>query len=269
MNPRGTGRPTADALRGGMPGIAAGLLLALVSFAAPAAFLSVAATLPSVAAAPAATQSPAPAERGPHDATARHPFDDVERWVRVFDDPGRDAWQRPSLVVEALRLRPGMVVADLGAGTGYFLPYLAKALRPGGIILAIDPQPEMVRHLAERTHEAKIAGVVPVLALPDDPFLPEGRVDRVLIVDTYHHIDDRTGYFRRMRRALAPGGRVVVVDFHKKPLPVGPPPEHKLERDFVVKEMTLSGYDLADEKDFLPYQYLLVFAPIPPAEPHP
>jgi len=234
-----------------------------------ALLLPVAGWLPPAAGGSAAAAAPAPEERGPHDATAHHPFDNVDRWVRVFDDPGRDAWQRPSLVVEALGLRPGMVVADLGAGTGYFLPHLAKPLRPGGILLAIDPEPEMVRHMAERARSEKIAGVVPVLALPDEPFLPEGRVDRVLIVDTYHHIDDRTNYFRRMRRSLTPDGRVVVVDFYKKPLPVGPPPEHKLERDFVVKEMKLSGYDLADAKDFLPYQYMLVFAPIPPAEPHP
>ena len=105
--------------------------------------------------------------------------------------------------------------------------------------------------------------MLPVLASPDDPFLPRGRVDRVLIVDTYHHIDDRLGYFRRMKEALAPGGRVAIVDFHKRPLPVGPPPEHKLSREFVIGEMRQAGWVLSREETFLPYQYFLLFEPAP------
>ncbi len=161
-------------------------------------------------------------QAGPHDATVHHPFDDVEKYVKVFDDPQRDAWQKPREVVEALGLRAGQTVADLGAGTGYFEAYLSKAVTPGGLVLAIDTEPAMVRHLGERMRKEKIAGVLPVLALPEEPFLPLGRVDCLLIVDTYHHIDDRLDYFRRVRPALASGGRVAVVDFQKRDTPVGP-----------------------------------------------
>jgi predicted methyltransferase len=196
-----------------------------------------------------------------HDATAHHPFTHVDQWVRVFDDPTRDRWQKPEEITASLRLAPGMVVADLGAGTGYFTAYLSKAVGPRGLVLAIDTEAEMVRHLGARARQEKTTNVLPILAAPDDPFLPQGRVDRVLVVDTYHHIDDRLNYFRRMREALSAKGLVAIVDFHKRPLPVGPPVEHKLDREFVVQEMRQAGWELAEEKTFLPYQYFLLFAP--------
>ena len=229
-----------------------------------ASFFALALLLPG----PFAAERPAPQapqhgeeRRDPHDATAHHPFDDVEKWIKVFDDPERDAWQKPAEVAEALGLKPGMIVADLGAGTGYFEGHLAKRVTPGGIVLAIDTEPEMVVHLAKRARGSGLDNVVPVLALPDAPFLPGRRVDRVLIVDTYHHIDGRLEYFRRMQEALAPNGRVAIVDFHKKPLPVGPPVEHKLSREFVLEEMQQAGWSLAEEKTFLPYQYFLILEP--------
>lgn len=197
----------------------------------------------------------------PHDATVHHPFTGIDKWTKVFDDPKRDAWQKPRELVEALGLKPGQIIADLGAGTGYFERHLSRAVAPGGIVLAIDIEPEMVRHLGERARKESTPNVVPVLALPKDPFLPAGRVDCVLIVDTYHHIDGRLAYFRRMKDSLAPGGRIAVVDYHKRDLPVGPPPQHKLAREFVLNEMKEAGFVLADEKSFLPYHYFLIFRP--------
>lgn len=205
---------------------------------------------------PATTPPPAS-----HDATAHERFTDVARWVGIFDDPSRDAWQKPGEVAAALALKPGALVADLGAGTGYFERSLARAVGPGGIVLAIDTEPKLIEYLRDRVKRELLEGVLPVLAAPADPFLPRGRVDAVLVVDTYHHIDDRLRYFAALRGALAPGGRVAIVDYHKKPLPVGPPLQHKLAREFVIAEMTQAGYVLADEKTFLPYQYFLVFAP--------
>ena len=196
-----------------------------------------------------------------HDATVRHPFDDPERWAQVFDDPARGEWQKPAELVRALGLKAGMVAADLGAGTGYFEAHLSEAVGPAGMVLAIDTEPAMIGYLGRRAVKEKLANVVPVLALPGEPFLPPGRVDRVLIVDTYHHIDARPEYFRRMRLAMARGGKVAIVDFHKRELPVGPPPEHKLEPEFVTREMQEAGWKLVEQKTFLPYQYFLIFAP--------
>ena len=221
---------------------------------------------PAACAAGAPPATPATTDRdagghaaGEHDATVHHGFEDADRWAKIFDAPDRDEWQKPEMVVEGLALKPGMIVADLGAGTGYFEAHLAKAVGPGGLVLAIDPEPDMLRYLGRRAVKEGLGNVLPVLGLPDQPFLPGGRVDRVLVVDTYHHIDDRLAYFGRMRGTLAPGGRVVIVDFHKRPLPVGPPPEHKIERQVVVDEMVQAGYRLADEKTTLPYQYFLIF----------
>jgi predicted methyltransferase len=210
------------------------------------------------------TQTQPEEHPGSHDATVHHSFEDAERWSKTFDDPQRDTWQKPAEVVKTLELKAGMVAADLGAGTGYFSRFLSDAVSPGGMVLSIDVEPSMVQHLGERARREKLRNLVPVLALPADPFLPTGRVDRVLIVDTYHHIDSRLEYFSRMRQAMASGGKVAIVDFQKRPLPVGPPPEHKLEPAFVVQEMEQAGWRLTGEKDFLPYQYFLIFEPVRP-----
>lgn len=192
-------------------------------------------------------------------ATSHRSFDDVEHWVSVFDDPTRDAWQKPEEVVRALAIEPGMTVADLGAGTGYFLPYLAAAVGQTGTVLAIETEPNLLIHIGERAERARWTNVMPVLASADDPRLPHGGVDRLLIVDTYHHLDDRVAYFRRAARALAPGGRIVIVDWQKRPLPVGPKLDHKLARTQVEHEMRRAGYDLLAAPDLLPHQYLLIF----------
>jgi len=196
---------------------------------------------------------------GPHDATARHSFEDVEHWSRIFDDPARDAWQKPAELVAALALAAGATVADVGAGTGYFSRHLSEAAGPDGAVLAADTEPALVGHLRRRAEQERLANVVPILASPDNPRLPAGACDVVLIVNTWHHIDDRVAYAHRLAAALKPTGRVVIVDFHKRELPVGPPLDHKLAREQVIDEMTQSGYRLTDEPDVLPYQYVLSF----------
>jgi len=195
------------------------------------------------------------------DATTHHSFDDVEHWKAVFDDPARDEWQKPAELVKALAIRAGMTVADLGAGTGYLSRHLSAAVGPDGTVFAVEPEPKLLAYLRDRAEREKTANVVPVLASLDDPRLPPHAVDLVLVVDTFHHIDHRVAYFRALRRVLRDGGRVAVVDWHKRPLPVGPEPAHKLAREQVVDEMRSAGYALVAEPDVLPYQYVLVFGP--------
>jgi ubiquinone/menaquinone biosynthesis C-methylase UbiE len=194
-----------------------------------------------------------------HEATSQHSFADAPRWATVFDHPGRDEWQKPNAVVAALAIHPGMVVADLGAGTGYFLSYLSRAVGPRGTVLAIDTEPNLVDYMRARAEKEGLANVVPVLATYDDPHLPAHGVDRILVLDTYHHLSDRLNYFERLRTALKPDARIVIVDWHKRELPEGPPVEHKLDRQQVVDEMRMAGYPLAGESDQLPYQYVLIF----------
>src|SRR5262249_32059366 len=130
-----------------------------------------------------------------------HDFSGAENWAKVFDDPARDAWQRPDEVVALLGLRPGMTVVDLGAGTGYFEPQLARAVGPSGRVLALDVEPDMVRYLRERAARAGLANVEARTVAPDDPGLGAGTVDRVLIVDTWHHLPDRAAYARKLTAA--------------------------------------------------------------------
>lgn len=214
----------------------------------------------ALAATPA--HSPAPAAtptHAPFAATSRHAFDDVAHWSAVFDDPARDAWQKPEELVRALEIGRGMVVADLGAGTGYFSRYLSAAVGAAGTVFAVDTEPNLVAHLRERAEHEKTANVTPVLASFDEPRLPAGALDLVLIVDTYHHLDARLDYLQRLRRTLKPGGRVAVVDWQARELPVGPPLEHKIAREQVISEMQAAGYRLVAEPGVLPYQYVLVF----------
>src|SRR5205085_1291085 len=157
-------------------------------------------------------------------------------------------------------LRDGMAVADLGAGTGYFSRRLSQAVGAGGTVFAVETEPNMVAKLRERSEQEATANLVPVLASFGNPRLPPRAVDLVLIVDTFHHLDDRLTYLRRLAAALKPGGRVAIVDWEKHDMPVGPPAEHKLAREQVVRELESAGYQLRESPAVLPYQYLLIFA---------
>jgi len=190
--------------------------------------------------------------------THHHGFGDAEKWARVFDDPERDAWQKPHEVIEALALKPGASVADLGAGTGYFAVRLAKML-PQGTVYAVDTEPDMVKHLAARAKREGLKNMTAVTATPQDARLP-AKVDLILLVDVYHHIEDRSGYFRKLAASLGPAGRLAVIDF-RLDSPQGPPKASRIAPERVKAELAQAGYALREEHPFLPYQYFLVFSP--------
>ena len=192
----------------------------------------------------------------PH--THQHGFGDAKKWAKVFDDPERDAWQKPHEVIQALTLKPDSIVADIGAGTGYFSVRLAHML-PAGKVYGVDTEAAMVKHLAERAKREGLANIVAVAGKPADPQIPE-QADLVLLVDVYHHVGDRERYFRNLASALKPGGRVAIIDF-RMDSPVGPPRTARIEPERVKSEMQRAGYALAREHSFLPYQYFLVFRP--------
>jgi SAM-dependent methyltransferase len=158
--------------------------------------------------------------------------------------------------LDALNLAPNARVADVGAGTGYFSVRLARRL-PEGKVLAVDIEPDMLRYLGERAQREHLSVIVPVLANAETPNLSE-PVDLVLLVDTYHHIDNRVAYFARLRSSLRPNGRLAIVDF-KADSPEGPPPQHRISPDKVTAELTAAGYSLVATHNFLPRQYFLVF----------
>ncbi len=215
---------------------------------------------PPVEASP--VEAPPPAEHAHHaggdDAVVHHSFSDADRWVKVFDDPARADWQKPAELVAALDLEPGSTVADIGAGTGYFNHYLAAAVGPEGSVIAIDIEPSMVEHMTHRAEHEGTPQVEARLGQPSDPGLAPGEADVVMLVDTYHHIDGRVAYFSALRDAVAPGGRLVVVDFKQGELPVGPPPAHRIAQDQVAAELTDAGWTVGDSLDVLPYQFVQV-----------
>ena len=200
---------------------------------------------------PAAAQSP---------PTHQHSFGDAERWAHVFDDPARDAWQKPHEVIQALALTPDAVVADIGAGTGYFAVRLASMV-PLGRVYAVDVEPDMVAYLAARAKREKRGNLFAIAGTPDDPRLTE-KADVIVLVDVYHHIDQRDRYFSRLRASLKPGGRLAIIDFRMDARD-GPPKAARIAPERVVAELKAAGYSLTQEHDFLPRQYFLVFRPVP------
>lgn len=185
-----------------------------------------------------------------------HRFEKAEDWAPMFDDPQRDAWQQPDKVVAALALAPGMVVADIGAGTGYFEKRLATAVGANGAVIAVDIEPDMVRYLRERAHRESTPNVEARLGTADDPKLPAGSVDRILVVDTWHHISDRVEYAKKLASALRPGGFVLVVDFTLE-TKRGPPKAHRLAPEQVIDELTRAGLRASVVEVGLPDQYVI------------
>lgn len=201
---------------------------------------------------PAAGQAP----KDQHDMHRLH--GDPAAYMAALEDPKRDAYQKPHEVIEALRLRSGEVVADIGAGTGYFSLRLAHHVGPTGHVYAVDISPDMIRRMNERIHEAGLVNISTILASPKNPLLPR-PVDRFLFVNVWHHIEDQAGYLALLKKSLKPGGQIVMIDFHKRDLPVGPPAAMKIAREDLVTQMQAHGFRIRDEHTFLPYQYFVVF----------
>jgi cyclopropane fatty-acyl-phospholipid synthase-like methyltransferase len=195
----------------------------------------------------------------PHHPGGRHMehrFDDAERWAKSFDDPARDEWQMPARVIDALELEPGQVVADIGAGTGYFTVRLAKA-PAAPRVYAVDIEASMVNYVRQRAAKEGLRNVVAVQAAADRTNLPEA-VDLVLIVDTYHHIPARAAYFTGLKKQMKPGARLAIVDF-RKDAPEGPPKEFRFTPEEIGKELAQAGFVLQARHEFLPRQIFLIY----------
>ena len=171
----------------------------------------------------------------------------------AYEGGDRDEWQQTARVIADLALAKGAKVADLGSGGGYFTFPLAEAVGPNGLVYAVDVDEGMNSFVRSESRERGLANVRTVLAAEDDARLPE-RVDLVFTSNTYHHLGDRTAYFRRVReRHLAPGGRVAIVEFRPE---VG---SHSTERATIESEMTAAGFRLAKSFDYLERQHFLLF----------
>lgn len=183
-------------------------------------------------------------------------FDDPEKWATVFDDPERDAWQKPTHVVEKLEVPAGAIVADIGAGTGYFVPHLSRAVGDGGRVLAIDIQPSMITYMNERFDKEGLDNAEARLGEADDPQLEPYSVDRILIVNTWHHIPQRATYGQRLYDALSAGGRLLIVDYTQDS-PMGPPRHHRIPPERVVETLQAAGFEAEVLDEDLPRQFMV------------
>lgn len=177
---------------------------------------------------------------------------DVKDYIARLESPARVKDLQPELVIEKLALAPNAVIADLGCGPGVFSTRFARAV-PQGIVYAIDVEPKQLDRLREDLIAQNIDNVVPVLASYSTPHLPPASCDVVFIGDTYHHIENRVDYMRRLARALKPGGRLAILEYKPGTLPVGPPAEHKLKPGELQRELESAGYELVSDFATHPY----------------
>jgi len=179
----------------------------------------------------------------------------------AYEGFSRDGWQQPERVIAALGIEPGERVADLGSGSGYFTLRLAQAVGPGGRVFAVDVDEEMNEYLRQRLAQAGVSNVEVIRGRFEDPLLPDGGVDLVLTVDTYHHIQDRPSYFRNLRRDLAPGGRVAVIDYDGRKGWFVRWMGHTTPREVLLREMQEAGYAVVAEHHFIDRQSFVIFEP--------
>jgi ubiquinone/menaquinone biosynthesis C-methylase UbiE len=183
--------------------------------------------------------------------------------AQTLDGPDRDARQKPVELVQAMDLKPGMVVADLGTGVGYMLPFLSKAVGSSGKVIAEDIETDFLEKAKEKARREKLANVSFVKGTDTDPKLPENGVDVVLALDAYHHFDYPERMLENIRKGLRPAGRLVIVDFYKRPeaMPGGRAMEHiRLDQDDVIKEVEANGFRFISVREHIvKSQYMATF----------
>lgn len=181
--------------------------------------------------------------------------------------PTREQEEQPEKMLDALGIKPGMVVADVGAGAGYLSLRLSKRVGPKGVVLATDVQPEMLRLLRRQAQRAGASNIRTILCTQEDPGLPKEQVDLILLVDVYHEVSNPPAALKGWREALKAGGRLVLVEFRAEDPNVPIKPDHKMTVAQVRKEVEPSGFQFQELHDFLPWQHIIIFEK--PDEPQP
>jgi ubiquinone/menaquinone biosynthesis C-methylase UbiE len=213
----------------------------------------------AIAATAALWSSLLPAQQARPPADTRPANERVARYER----PDRVALLKVDEVIRALAVKPGQVVADVGAGSGVFSRPFAKAVRPSGRVLAVDVDREVLEFLKESAAKEKLANIETVVSREDDPLLPARSVDLAFFCDSLHHIADRVPFLKKVREAMKEEARLAVIDYAPDASLKGfcpHRPDELLPVWQVVKEMDEAGFALSGAHDFLPRNYFLVFA---------
>ncbi len=179
--------------------------------------------------------------------------------IARFERPERDTWQKPDEIVQALQLKNGMVVADIGAGSGYFTRRLARAVAPNGKVYAVDIAADILGYLKEQAEKRNIRNIETVVSREDDPMLPNGSIDLAFFCDTTHHIANRVNFYRKLNRALKEHGQMAIVDYPPDSPQHPHDPEQLVPRSQVISEAEEAGFRPIKDFPFLPRQYFLLF----------
>lgn len=210
----------------------------------------------------AALTSLAPAACRRSELVADMDYDDPKKALAEMDDARRDAWLMPDKVVRALQIpaKDG-IIADIGAGSGYFSRRLAAEV-PAGTVYAVDIDDEFRGYIEQNRESWGTPNIEPHLAFADDPALPEKGIDYVFVSNTYPYLRARVNYFKKIRMALKPGGQLAIINFKPDadvPDNTAPAREFRTTREAVIAELQQAGFVVAREETFLPYQYFLIF----------
>ena len=194
-------------------------------------------------------------KHGTHSANEYMNQSTTEELIHRFESPERDAYQKPEKVLEYLGNIENKTIVDIGAGSGYFSVKLAEK---GANVIAADVSDEFQDFLKQRIEENNLDNIELRKIPYDSPNLTDGEADMVLIVNTYHHIENRSTYFSKVKKGTKPEGELIIIDFFKTDVPVGPPTDHKISMDAVIAELKKAGYsDFKINVNLLPYQYII------------
>ena len=176
-----------------------------------------------------------------------------------LDREEREKEEQPRKAIAQFNLKPGMMIGDVGAGTGYYSIRMAKMIGPTGTVYANDIQPAMLETLRAKAAEAQVSNIVTVLGSESDPKLPAGKLDLVILVDVYHEFSRPQRMLQGIRESLKPGGRLVLLEYRKEDPSVPIKPEHKMSVDEVKAEVLPEGYAFEKVVDKLPWQHIIFF----------
>jgi ubiquinone/menaquinone biosynthesis C-methylase UbiE len=187
--------------------------------------------------------------------------------LKIFEGEGREKYQKPDEVIRNMNLAPGDVVCEVGAGSGYFTPYLSKAVGRAGKVYAEDPQPEFLDVLKQKKAAQGLENVEIVLGTYTDTNLPDGRCDVALVLDAYHHFEWAAPMLEAIKRDVKPGGRLIIIDFYRKQNElfersgIDALKHLRLDLEDVIREVNSHGWSHLETRRFLPFQYFAVFTP--------
>lgn len=179
--------------------------------------------------------------------------------IASMERPEREAWQKPDEVVKALALKNGDIVADIGAGTGYFTRRFARAVAPGGKVYAVDIAADILGYLKERADKENLQNIVIDVSRQDDPLLPANSIDLAFFCDVTHHLENRTSYYRKLAPALKLHARMAIIDYPPEAARKPHPPEQLVPRSQAISEAEQAGFRFLKDFQFLPYHYFLIF----------